>query len=255
MIFLPHFPALNIRTNGITIILETYKFIFKKDETIIKNNKIVWKNLRLLIEELAKHEETYGSDEMKQRNQLEYNFHHKKTRHYSKEDELMSSPISDRQIEKYINIGEIGWQARYYKELFDIEITDERRKQICINYLEGLEWNYKYYTTDCPDWRWKYNYKYPPLLEDLYKYIPHFDTTFIDIKPENPINSIVQLAYVLPRNSLHLLPHDIYEKLIIKYPAWYQLDYKILWAFCKYFWEAHIILPHIEINILEKMIL
>ena len=159
-----------------------------------------------------------------------------------------------RQVEKYINIGENGWQERYYKELFGIEINDERKKQICINYLEGLEWNYKYYTKDCPDWKWKYNYKYPPLLEDLCKYVPYFDTEFIENKLADPVPPLVQLAYVLPRNSLHLLPKKIYEKLILNHSEWYQLDYNILWAYCKYFWEGHVELPHIDINLLEKII-
>ena len=162
--------------------------------------------------------------------------------------------MCDRKLEKYINIGEIGWQQRYYKELFGIEISDIRRKQICINYLEGLEWNLKYYTSGCPDWKWKYNYKYPPLLEDLYKYVPYFDTTFIENKEAAPVKPLVQLAYVLPRNSLHLLPHNIYEKLVTEYKDWYRLDYDIIWAYCKYFWESHIVSPHIDINVLNSVV-
>ena len=140
------------------------------------------------------------------------------------------------------------------KELLGIEINDVRRKQISINYLEGLEWNFKYYNEGCPDWKWKYNYKYPPLLEDLYKFIPYFDTEFINKKVDDPVRPLVQLSYVLPRNSLHLLPPSIYEKLIIHHSEWYRLDYDILWAYCKYFWESHIVLPSIDIKVLEKLI-
>jgi 5'-3' exonuclease len=249
--FMPHFPALNIRTNGIEILLETYHNLFT-NETIIYKNKINWKNLRKLIEELAKNEISYCEHEMKLKNKGEKRFQNRQFK--SKEEELTMMPMYDRKVEKYIDIGEDGWQERYYKQLFGIDITDERRKQICINYLEGLEWNLKYYTKDCPDWQWCYKYKYPPLLEDLYKYIPHFDTEFIENKPEESVKPLVQLAYVLPRNSLHLLPHNIYEKLIIKHPDWYRLDYNILWAYCKYFWEGHIVLPHIDINILNNII-
>ena len=250
--FMPHFPALNIRTNGISILLETYHNLFKS-ETIINKGKINWKNLRKLIEELSKNEVIYCKHEEKLKDKGEKRFHHNK-RFKSKEEELTMLPMYERKLEKYINIGDDGWQERYYKELFGIDITDERRRQICVNYLEGLEWNLKYYTKDCPDWQWCYKYKYPPLLEDLYKYIPYFDTEFIENKPASPVKSLVQLAYVLPRNSLNLLPHNIYEKLIVNHPEWYRLDYNVLWAYCKYFWEGHIVLPHIDISILNNII-
>ena len=253
--FMPHFPALNIRTNGIQILLETYKHLLgSNNKVLIDDKKIYWKNLRKFIEELAKNEEKYCVEEMRQREKMEKKTMNNMGRFKTTEEKLMSCPIYERQIEKYINIGELGWQERYYMELFGIEINDERRKQICINYLEGLEWNYKYYTKDCPDWTWKYNYKYPPLLEDLIRYIPCFDTEFIEFKPENPVKPLVQLAYVLPRNSLDLLPKPIYEYLILNHRDWYRLDYDILWAYCKYFWESHIVLPHIDINILDKII-
>lgn len=252
--FLPHFPALNIRTHGIQIIMDAYQETIAKKGRIITNNKISWKWVRALINSIAPNEEQYCMEEMKQKSKLHKNFKNNRNRKYSQEEELMSTPILDRTVENYINIGDIGWEKRYYKELFDIDIDDVREKQICTNYLEGLEWNYKYYTTDCPDWMWHYKYKYPPLLKDLVKYIPEFDITFIEEKPQYTLDPLVQLAYVLPRNSLHLLPHNLYEKLIIEQEKWYKLDYKIIWAFCRYLWEGHVVLPHINISVLEKLV-
>ena len=52
--FMPHFPSLNIRTHGIEMLLQTYKNILgKKKMFIIKDDEIVWKHFRELIEEFS----------------------------------------------------------------------------------------------------------------------------------------------------------------------------------------------------------
>ena len=157
-------------------------------------------------------------------------------------------------MEKYINPIDKGWEKRYYKTLFDIDIDNYWRKKICINYLEGLEWTMKYYTTGCMDWNWSYKYHYPPLWSDLLKYIPSWDTTMIEKNTSKAVEPLVQLAYVIPNNSLHLLPKqlrdDIFEKMLDKYP----LNCEIKWAFCRYFWESHPELPFIDIEELTNLI-
>jgi 5'-3' exoribonuclease 2 len=166
-----------------------------------------------------------------------------------------SIPTQERALEKYINPYKAGWQNRYYKCLFDIDIDDVRRKQICTNYLEGLEWTMKYYTSGCPNWRWCYNHNYPPLLIDLIHYIPYFDTEFIQNSVSNPVNELVQLCYVLPRQSLPLLPEKLYKALLENHDEWYSNNCDFIWAYCRYFWESHVELPHIDINELEKFVI
>ena len=112
----------------------------------------------------------------------------------------------------------------------------------------------KYYTERCPDWRWRYKYHYPPLLSDLMEHMPYFETSFIKDKPDNPVSQLVQLCYVLPRASLRLLPEALYNKLLAEHDAWYGTEYDFMWAFCKYFWESHVLLPEIEIEELERLV-
>tara|TARA_A100001015_G_scaffold311080_1_gene413622 strand:+ start:12979 stop:14547 length:1569 start_codon:yes stop_codon:yes gene_type:complete len=251
--FLPHFPSLNIRTSGMDILMETYRNVLK-DKNIIVNGKIKWKHMRLLIEELAKNEEENIQREYKIRNKQEKRPqpHDENANKFDKE--MLHCPITERQIEKYINPFDDYWEHRYYDMLFDIEINDNYRKEISLNYLEGLEWTWKYYSTGCCDWRWFYKYHYPPLFKDLIKFVPYFDGDMIEYKPKNPIHEHVQLSYVLPRNSLNLLPHKIKNELLTNYGEYYKDDYEFLWSFCKYFWECHVEFPLLEIEQLEKII-
>ena len=248
--FMPHFPALNIRTDGIQRIINAYKHcISSRGERLICNdNKIKWKNLRKIIMYLAENENEYLKIEMMKRNKME------KRRYRNKEEQLTNIPIQNREQEKYINIGEYGWEKRYYSTLFDIDIDDDRRRQICINYIEGLEWTYNYYTDQCYDWRWIYNYHYPPLLVDLCRYIPYFETTFIEKKIPCPISSYTQLAYVLPKNALSIIPNNLEKVLLENFEECYKMNCELEWAYCKYLWESHVLLPNIDIIELENVI-
>jgi len=253
--FMPHFPALNIRTGGVDKLLQAYKAtIGKTDENLTDGKKIYWKNVRKLIQTLAGSEHEFIKTEHKQRDRREKNLMPDITTQ-EKVDCFINTPTYDRAVEKFINPFKDGWQTRYYKSLFELEIDDQRRKQICVNYLEGLEWTMKYYTSGCADWRWCYNYNYPPLLEDLIHYVPYFDNEFIsDCPHDNPVSELVQLSYVLPKQSLQMLPDALYKALITQKSKWYSSECEFSWSYCKYFWEAHAHLPYIDINELEQFV-
>lgn len=248
--FLPHFPAINIRTGGIDKLLQAYKATINKNENLTNGKKIIWKNLRKLIEFLAANEHDYIKHEHKIRDRKEKILLPNITPE-EKINNFNHIPTYERTIEKYINPYKPNWQIRYYKTLFELEIDEERRRQICINYLEGLEWTMKYYTIGCPDWKWCYKYDYPPLLCDLIKYVPFFEMELIENKKDNPVTDLVQLCYVLPRQSLQFLPEKLYKELIREKLSWYSTDCKFHWAYCKYFWESHPNLPYIDIKELE----
>jgi 5'-3' exonuclease len=121
--------------------------------------------------------------------------------------------------------------------------------------MEGLEWTMKYYTVGCADWRWCYKYSYPPLLADLVRFFPDKNECQLinNVKP-NPVTPLVQLCYVLPKQSLTLLPEKLYSSLMEKHENWYKTDCEFMWAYCRYFWEAHVQLPDIDIDELESFV-
>jgi len=257
--FMPHFPALNIRTNGIELLINAYKeTINSKNLFLTSNNQINWKNLRIFIKYLSVNElnnikQEYSIRDKKNNNN---NSNSNRSRQLSPEKELetklINLPMTDRVYEKYINPNELGWETRYYRVLFDLpSVSEEEKKEICINYLEGLEWTLKYYRSDCVDWRWTYKYDYPPLLVDLLKYIPYFDTEYFTKNTNMPVAPIVQLSYVLPKQSLYLITGNVGDFLLKTKPEWYVDNCDFQWAYCKYFWESHVKLPKIDINELE----
>lgn len=320
--FMPHFPSLNLRTNGMTVLLQTYANMFResneylvaRDPTTGRPN-IVWKTMRAFISLLAETEHNRFMNEHKLRErQSKQRFgggdggggkkgglDHKTTttaetptvvvdiRDLTKIacdrvvqlvanvekchslNDFMTIPLQERAVEKYIDPYRENWEYRYYDALFGIDIYAnggkhkgnvgiDRLQSICVNYIEGLEWTMRYYSTGCVDWRWTYKYPYAPLLVDLMRYMPHLDTALFPCAPnggtpaKNPVRDLVQLCYVLPMASHGLLPSLVAEKLKRSYSYYYsdKLDFK--WSYCKYFWEAHTELPHIRISELERVV-
>ena len=261
--FMPHFPSLNIRTGGIDKMLNAYKEINigkSKPVKLTDGTQNYWKNVRKLCAFLAKHEESNLMKEVALRDKKEgmykrveekttENRFKPKNSSWSMTDEVRklqqfkkfeSLPSHEREMEKYINPLQPYWQQRYYETLFHFNGNDIAKKRaVSLNYIEGLEWNIKYYTTGCPDWRWKYNYHYPPLLGDLLKELPYFETDLMTTTMESfvPVTELFQLCYVLPKHSSYLLPDELREKKEAE-----DEEYEFIWCFCKYFWEGHVII-------------
>ena len=281
--FMPHFPALNIRTGGIDTLLDAYRQTIgcSPGEYIIcfhepsTEYKINWTNYKRFIEYLADREDELVRKEYKRRDRMQQlqgmhasgykgggNNCSDVVSEWSNEelptsmDEFNMCPIKYREKEKQINPFTEKWEQRYYSTLFHVNITASACKKICMNYLEGMEWTFKYYSSGCVDWRWSYKHHYPPLLKDLCQFIP--DTPchdFLQVMEPCPIRDAIQLCYVLPRPSLQLLPRQVLEKLS-KHPnfsSMYATNHHMNWSFCKFFWEAHTEMPQLDIRDLEEI--
>jgi 5'-3' exoribonuclease 1 len=254
--FLPHFPAINIRTGGVDKMMDAYRSTIGQTNDFITDGKTIkWNNLRKVVSHLASQEEEFFKKEHLLRNKKE-KYYMPDTTPEEKFKKFEATPNYDREMEKFINPIKPYWQSRYYRGLFSIksDSNEEQKRDIAINFLQGLEWTMKYYTTGCPNWRWRYKYCYPPLLEDLIKYIPVFDTEFVPTKKQNAVSEIVQLCYVLPRTSLHLLPPKLYHELLRRYDHWYKGDCDYVWSYCRYFWESHVEMNEIDIDELEAFL-
>ena len=250
--FLPHFPSLNLRKDGLDILLDIYKKNFGNNVNrgiINKNLSIQWRSVGLLFSELAKNEQNRFVNEYNLREKMskrKWNLSDKENKEFT----IQNVPVIYRSQELYISPQEQFWEQRYYKALFSH--NNDSVKDITVNYLQGLEWVFKYYTDDCPDWKWSYKYNYPPLLKDICKYFPKKQVEYFEKNMFNPFSSNVQLAYVLPLKYRHLLPYNMANYLENNDNEFFVESPKYEWAFCRYFWESHPVLPEIPIKNLEK---
>jgi 5'-3' exonuclease len=191
--FLPHFPGLNIRTHGIFTLMDIYKRCIGHRENRffidMTSGRIQWHWVKALVHGLADQELGAIRHEYEARKKWE-------TRSYAmntaadRQNAFENVPTLYRAEEHYICPFEPGWETRYYQTAFGLQASasphndDHGRPppavpEICANYLEGLEWVFRYYTAGCPDWKWRYEFHYPPLFADLVRFIPDFETEFL----------------------------------------------------------------------------
>lgn len=252
--FLPHFPAVNIRTLGVEILMSAYKKVLGiSKKTIINDNKIQWNILSKVIEYLSENEH----DNFKREQELRERLSKRKYPSNNYKEQMMKYnmiPMCNRDIEEYINVNKTHWEERYYNKLLHCEYNQHNIKKICLNYLEGLEWTFNYYSGNSIDWNWKYNYHYPPLLKDLNKFVPNWNYDVLNIQyPENDINQYIQLAYVLPKEKLSYLPSKYHYVLLKELGEYYVDDYNLTWAYCKYMWESHPNLPQLDVDTIKEL--
>ena len=238
--FLPHFPTLNLRTHGMDILLDTYRLcLWKHGKHVVDAHQglIIWKNVHIMFQKWAKMEHELLLQEHHTRDVLAKKLHQTHAKRPALE-QWNNIPLLYRMEETYICPQETHWQQRYYRSLFP---GNPPIQQICQQYYEGLEWVFRYYTSDCPDWRWKYDFSYPPLFEDLilcglpiqkrchpYQHIP--------------VTPTEQLLYVLPPVHHYLIPGmdgGFAETGCGVAKPVEKCRERCVFAYCRYFWEAH----------------
>jgi 5'-3' exonuclease len=249
--FMPHNPTLPIRTFGIKELIRVYREVIAIDpmKYLICDYKVQWLHVHEMLNVLIRREKEYL---------------HRECDHFMKEsmksftltkNTLDKVPLMCNDIMYYIDINIVGWEKRYYEYLFKIESTKDNIREICIKYIKGLHWCFSYYTTGNIDNKWIYEYNYPPLFSDIVKYIPRSNDFMFDELENNPHSNDFQLSYVIPYSSYSLLPKSLYTKMM-EYINVYGINtdlssYELQWDFCSYLWEAHPILPKMNV---DKMI-
>ena len=102
----------------------------------------------------------------------------------------------------------------YYKRFFNLEEKQDVERA-CMEYARGVQFVMKYYLEYCPSWSWYYPYPLTPLICDLIQTLDtHMNETVFTFEVGLPFEPFRQLAYILPRGSMGLLPRSIGDKLI-----------------------------------------
>lgn len=231
--FLPKMITLDIDHNSITDLINIYINLLNiRKKYLVQNLIINYSFLQQILSCLYNKEDKYLAEiQRKYTNKKVYSNNRYSSQCEKEIENLKYYPITNK-ISPF-RYSDEGWRESYYKYYFNIikvNSSKENISQICSTYVEGLQWNVKYYFDKCPSWKWFYPYRAAPILRDLCQYFNNriYEVDFGISEPYNPIE---QLCLVIPKYSSHLLPENISKLLMsdnptiaLYYPDKYNLD-------------------------------
>jgi len=254
--FLPHIPTLDIRKQGLDIILRVYASVYVKYLKPLVEITDDDVNINILffddfICQLSVHEKDLLETDNNKR--IFEPIFQKPIEREMWMLEHMKVIHSEDVFQTYIGTFD-DWKFRYYEYHFGCSESQEQTiKDVCKNYLDGVVWITKYYFNKCPSWDWTYKYNHAPFLTDLSKFIKtqHYNINTLQFLDSQPIEAITQLMCVIPTNYTHLLPEQ-YNNLMLSedsriadmFPIEYELDIMNK----DMFMQCIPILPYLDIN-------
>ncbi|KAM8832074.1 5'-3' exoribonuclease 2 isoform 2-T2 [Spinachia spinachia] len=154
---------------------------------------------------------------------------------------------SEPEPEDNVRLWEGGWKQRYFKNKFDVDVSDEDfRRKVVRSYVEGLCWVLRYYYQGCASWKWYFPFHYAPFASDFKDLKGMFTDFEKDTKPFKPLE---QLMGVFPAASGNFLPTtwrslmSSPESPIIDF---YPDDFAIDLNGKKYAWQGVALLPFVD---------
>nr|XP_056718503.1 5'-3' exoribonuclease 2 [Euleptes europaea] len=154
---------------------------------------------------------------------------------------------SEPEPEDNIRLWEAGWKQRYYKNKFDVEVSDNKfRRRVVQSYVEGLCWVLRYYYQGCASWKWYYPFHYAPFASD-FEAIADMPSDFE--KGTQPFKPLEQLMGVFPAASGNFLPPS-WRKLMTDPESsiidFYPEDFAIDLNGKKFAWQGVALLPFVD---------
>ncbi|XP_037752171.1 5'-3' exoribonuclease 2 isoform X2 [Chelonia mydas] len=154
---------------------------------------------------------------------------------------------SEPEPEDNIRLWESGWKQRYYKNKFDVDVSDEKfRRKVVQSYVEGLCWVLRYYYQGCASWKWYYPFHYAPFASD-FEGIADLPSDFE--KGTKPFRPLEQLMGVFPAASGNFLP-PTWRKLMTDPESsiidFYPEDFAIDLNGKKFAWQGVALLPFVD---------
>lgn len=257
--FLPHIKMFYRLETGLERMQEAYGFTNNKgtSDFITTGGHINHPGFLKFVEEIAKHERSFIANQAT--------------------IQVIDERFRDSLVEKYADciqsirgttechFTEAKWaayrKAYYAKSGIASKNLESGVKKICADYYKTLVWIFEYYVTTLPSWEWFYDWHYPPLMEDLVKYMRSLApadiqslTSFARGAPSLPF---VQLLSVLPPSSIYLLPAPFHklatssDSPLVKagyYPETFEIDYEGVY-------KEHMgvaLLPFVDVAVIRK---
>jgi 5'-3' exonuclease len=168
---------------------------------------------------------------------------------------LNSSLIDPQRPDKGIDLEKYR-RLYYLKAGIDAAARPNTVADLCIQYIQGLEWVQYYYHARPKNWRWQYTSHYSPLVTDIVAFLtgeltasPNTRLTRVSTVETAPILPFQQLLCVVPPKSRNLLPkylQSLYTcgDLVDLYPDSYAIDLEGK----NREWEAIALLPFVDLE-------
>lgn len=250
--FLPHLPSINIKNNGIDILISKYIDTLCELSSFLTYDNINISFLKLFFHKLALDEDYYFKHTFQKYinkiNNKKHNIHHLNLYEIDiwNFDNLKNIYSIDD-----IHFGDDSYKFRYYEKYFkSIENQNIIIYDACLNYTQGLFWIFQYYFDQCYDYQWQYQFTHAPFVSDISYFLNYYTSQSIQFKTfKKPFSIFQQLLSVIHPNNKYILPikyQNLFNDpdLIDLFPISFQQDtlYK------EQLWNAIPIIPIIDLN-------
>jgi len=254
--FLPHGLTLKLKDGGHDMLLSMLRDVRKKAGPLINQTTTAWNldALKECVAWIAEREESlvvkHCTDKLKKRHQVARGATPLEVAvdEWNKLPLRLCDELALIRSTKRADTGLICTLADSWKSIYNeryLRIADgSSAKNICKEYIVGLDWILKYYTGSSVDKEWCFPWFLPPLMSDLHKWlelqneIPRsLGPNAFQVKPQE------QLALVLPLESWWLLRDRVLRELPLYMPQLWPSKFQLFTAGHSQTWECEAQIP------------